>query len=33
MAENPDRPDIQKAQQAWVDSITKDIQKLGGSVE
>lgn len=33
MAENPDRPDIQKAQQTWVDSITKDIQKLGGSVE
>ena len=33
MAENPDRPDIQSAQQAWVDSITKDIQKLGGSVE
>ena len=33
MAENPNRPDIQKAQQAWVDSITKDIQKLGGSVE
>ena len=33
MTENPDRPDIQKAQQTWVDSITKDIQKLGGSVE
>ena len=33
MAENPDRPDIQKAQQTWVDNITKDIQKLGGSVE
>ena len=33
MAENPDRPDIQKAQQTFVDSITKDIQKLGGSVE
>ena len=33
MAENPDRPDIQKAQQIWVDNITKDIQKLGGSVE
>lgn len=33
MAENPDRPDIQKAQQTHVDSITKDIQKLGGSVE
>lgn len=33
MAENPDRPDIQKAQQSWVDNITKDIQKLGGSVE
>ena len=33
MSENPDRPDIQKAQQTWVDSITKDIQKLGGSVE
>lgn len=33
MAENPNRPDIQKAQQSWVDSITKDIQKLGGSVE
>ena len=33
MAENPNRPDIQKAQQLWVDSITKDIQKLGGSVE
>ena len=33
MAENPDRPDIQSAQQTWVDSITKDIQKLGGSVE
>ena len=33
MTENPDRPDIQKAQQAWVDNITKDIQKLGGSVE
>ena len=33
MAENPDRPDIQKAQQTWVDSKTKDIQKLGGSVE
>ena len=33
MAENPDRPDIQKAQQTWVDDITKDIQKLGGSVE
>ena len=33
MAENPNRPDIQKAQQTWVDNITKDIQKLGGSVE
>ena len=33
MAENPDRPDIQKAQQTWVDNITKGIQKLGGSVE
>ena len=33
MAENPDRPDIQKAQQTHVDSITKDIQRLGGSVE
>ena len=33
MAENTDRPDIQKAQQTWVDNITKDIQKLGGSVE
>lgn len=33
MAENPDRPDIQKAQQTWVDNIIKDIQKLGGSVE
>ena len=33
MAENPDRPDIQSAQQTFVDSITKDIQKLGGSVE
>lgn len=33
MAENPDRPDIQKAQQTWVDNLTKDIQKLGGSVE
>lgn len=33
MAENPDRPDIQSAQQTYVDSITKDIQKLGGSVE
>lgn len=33
MAENPDRLDIQKAQQTWVDNITKDIQKLGGSVE
>ena len=33
MTENPDRPDIQKAQQTWVDNITKDIQKLGGSVE
>ena len=33
MAENPDRPDIQKTQQTWVDNITKDIQKLGGSVE
>ena len=33
MAENPDRPDFQKAQQTWVDNITKDIQKLGGSVE
>lgn len=33
MAENPNRPDIQKAQQTWVDNITKGIQKLGGSVE
>lgn len=33
MAENPDRPDIQSAQQTHIDSITKDIQKLGGSVE
>ena len=33
MAENSDRPDIQSAQQTHVDSITKDIQKLGGSVE
>ena len=33
MAENPDRPDIQYAQQTHIDSITKDIQKLGGSVE
>lgn len=33
MAENPDRKDIQKAQQAWIDSITKKIEKLGGSVE
>ena len=33
MAENPDRPDIQSAQQTYIDSITKDIQKLGGSVE
>lgn len=33
IAENPDRPDIQSAQQTHIDSITKDIQKLGGSVE
>lgn len=33
MAENPDRPDIKSAQQTHIDSITKDIQKLGGSVE
>ena len=33
MAENPDRPDIQSAQQTHIDSIIKDIQKLGGSVE
>ena len=33
MAENPDRKDIQKAQQAWIDSITKKIEKLSGSVE
>lgn len=33
MAENPDKPDVQTAQQQWIDKITKDIQKLGGSVE
>lgn len=33
MAENPDRPDIKSTQQTHIDSITKDIQKLGGSVE
>lgn len=33
MADNPDRPDIQSAQQTHINSITKDIQKLGGSVE
>ena len=33
MAENPGRKDIQDAQQAWIDSITKKIEKLGGSVE
>lgn len=33
MAENPDRPDIKSVQQTHIDSITKDIQKLGGSVE
>lgn len=33
MAENPDRKDIQDAQQTWIDSITKKIEKLGGSVE
>lgn len=32
MAENPNRKDIQDAQQAWIDSITKKIEKLGGSV-
>lgn len=33
MAENPGRKDIQDAQQSWIDSITKKIEKLGGSVE
>ena len=33
MTENPNRPDIQKAQQTHINSIIKDIQKLGGSVE
>lgn len=33
MAANPDRQDIQKAQQWYVDNITKQIQALGGSVE
>lgn len=33
MAANPDRQDIQKAQQWYVDDITKQIQALGGSVE
>ena len=33
MAENPGRKDIQVAQQGWIDSITKKIEKLGGSVE
>lgn len=33
MAENPDRPDIQKAQQQHIDYYTKQIQDLGGSVE
>lgn len=33
MTENPDRPDIQKAQQQHIDYYTKQIQGLGGSVE
>jgi len=33
MADNPNRQDIQTAQQAWIDSTTKKIEKLGGSVE
>ncbi len=33
MADNPVRKDIQDAQQAWVDLITKKIEELGGSVE
>lgn len=33
MEENPGRKDIQDAQQAWIDSLTKKIEKLGGSVE
>ena len=33
MAANPDRQDIQKAQQWYVDDLTKKIQALGGSVD